>query len=144
FRNYVHLPAHQEAITAVATSPDGRHAASADRAGNILVWDVAAQRGLRWLAGHQGKVNSLAFAPSAAFLVSAGSDATVRFWEVATGAELVRFRDDESFTSVAYSRNGEHLLTGNRAGDVSLWDVRGARMLQDLESAFDEPVMTVA
>ncbi len=143
-RHYFQLPAHQADITAVAVSPDGRHAASADRAGHILLWDLATRRGLRWLTGHTNKVAALAFAPSAAFLASVGADASLRFWEVETGKELVRVWDDAPFTRLAYSRDGSHLLTGSRGGEVSLWDVRRAKLIQELESHFDEPVVTVA
>lgn len=143
-RHYFQLPAHQADITAVAVSPDGRHAASADRAGHILLWDLATRRGLRWLTGHTNKVAALAFAPSAAFLASVGADASLRFWEVETGKELVRMWDNAPFTRLAYSRDGSHLLTGSRGGEVSLWDVRRAKLIQELESHFDEPVVTVA
>jgi WD40 repeat protein len=144
FREYVPLQSHTDDVTAVATSPDGRHAASADRAGNVRLWDVRARQPLRWLPGHSGRVSGLAFAPSAAYLASAGADATLRLWEVATGAELVRFRDSEPFGSVAYSWDGEHLLTGNVAGDVNLWGVRQAKMIQALEGWFNDVVVAVA
>jgi hypothetical protein len=141
---YCPLEAHEDTVTAVAASPDGRHAASANRVGNIMVWDVAARRGLRWLAGHSERVNGLAFAPSAAFLASVGEDATARLWEVNNGAELVRWRDDQALSSIAYSADGGYLLTGNRVGTVSLWDVQRAKMCQELESPLRGRVFAVA
>ncbi len=143
-KTYIDLPAHEEAITALATSPDGRHAASADRAGNILLWDMTADRPLRWLPGHDGAVGGLAFAPSAAFLASAGADATVRFWEVASGQELARLREEEGVRGVAYSPEGERVLTGTEGGYVSLWDVRRTKRLQDLKSEPLGPILKVA
>jgi hypothetical protein len=141
---FCQLAAHEDDITAVAASPDGRHAASGDRAGNIMLWDAVERRGLRWLAGHNGRVNALAFAPSAAFLASVGDDATVRFWEVPGGKELVRCRDEKAVTSAVYSRDGALLLTGGCRGAMTLWDVRRARMIQDMESQFRGEVFTVA
>jgi WD40 repeat protein len=90
---------HSWNVRCVAVSPDGRLAASVDRGGTVILWDVSsgAQRG--HVAGDErtnsdivelrGRVagdrkNSLAFTPDGSKLLVGNGDGTVKVWDVAS------------------------------------------------------------
>lgn len=103
----------EDAVYAVAYSPDGELIASggADRA--ICLWDAKTRRLLRRLEGHEGTVASLSFAPSGDRLASGGLDATVRIWRVETGEqEQILKSAEERVWSVAFSPDGKILAAG--------------------------------
>ncbi len=72
--------AGDSAPSALAFSADGRWLASGHANGDVLLWDVNAQRALATLEGAQGAINSLAFSPDGARLYGAGQDSVIHVW----------------------------------------------------------------
>src|SRR5439155_12754747 len=76
--------AHDQTVTCVAFSPDGRTLAWAGpEDGSIQLVEIATGRKRHQLAGHRGRVQSLAFAPGGEFLVSGAYDTTALVWNLA-------------------------------------------------------------
>jgi len=91
------LEGHKDGGEALAFSPDGKRLATADHAGTVRIWDVAARKEIRRI---EARANSVAFSPDGRTLAVAGSvmarsedqlgDA-LQFWDVATGRTMQRF-----------------------------------------------------
>jgi WD40 repeat protein len=132
------LAGHQESVLSVAFSPDGQTLASGSQDHTVRLWDVATgqPRG-NPLTGHTYHVNSVAFSPDGQTLASGGCSKTdeerswhclqgeIWLWDVATGKPR-----GEPFTghagsifSVAFSPDGQTLLSGSGDGTFRLWDV---------------------
>ena len=79
------LRGHQREVITLAFSPDGRHLASADAGGGLLLWQVKGWRKQLTLAGHPRRIRIVAFSPGGELLASGGLDRSVRLWEVKTG-----------------------------------------------------------
>ncbi len=139
-------------ITGLAFSPDGRWLAYGHQK-TIRLWDVAGGVEYMALEGHTGMVEGLAFSPDGSFLASVGQDGSLRLWEVATGRELatlllemVEMGEPSApaatatpdpgdpmaslgdslnnwVTAVAFSPNGELLVTGFKKTPVTLWGI---------------------
>jgi eukaryotic-like serine/threonine-protein kinase len=129
--------AHSGYACSVAFNLDGKHLASVGADKLVKVWD--------WTTGENkfdapcdavhtfGAAYAAAFSPDGQQL-AAGSDGEVRVWDWRNRHLLYTFPGDEKHRiSVAFSRDGRRLATGNWAGSIRLWDV---------EAGGEEPLCT--
>ncbi|MHC1765136.1 MAG: hypothetical protein AB9869_12690 [Verrucomicrobiia bacterium] len=119
-----YLPGHREAITAIASSPDGQIVATG--AGftdtGIRLWEFPSFRSLGELSGHEKWVTGLQFSPDGRTLASASADQTVRLWDVATHrSKWVSKRLPQEVWRVCFSTNGQHLFSGSSDGSIQRW-----------------------
>jgi WD40 repeat protein len=98
-------------------SPDSRFLATASgRVGDeqqVHIWNVATGRELSATPKHHGSIWRAAFSPDGKALASISLDHVVHIWETATGRERLALRHPESVTTLAFSRDGGMLATGN-------------------------------
>jgi WD40 repeat protein/serine/threonine protein kinase len=112
-------------LLAMAFSPDGQTLVSGSNEA-VFLWDVQTGRPRRALVGTQRAglqaAGAVAFSPDGS-LVATGAMA-VRFWNAATG-ELVASLPSipAGVSSLAFSRDGRHLVSGTRRGEGLVWDV---------------------
>ncbi len=113
---------------ALAVSPDGSLAASAQRDGAITLWDVAAQKAVDRLLGHRDEVTSVAFSPDGTMLASGSWDRTVRLWDLRSRTELATLsgHTDEVY-AVCWADDNHTLVSGGNDGMIRLWDVQTRR-----------------
>lgn len=115
------LQGHQQGVTSLSFSPDGRILASGAIGGAIRLWEIASGRELLQLDAGVGPVTYVAFAADGKLLVAHGANMSVRLWDVSKDLEL-RQRE-KSFADVlaaACSPDGKLLALGNEAGAVRL------------------------
>jgi predicted NACHT family NTPase len=76
------LKGHQNLVTSLAFSPDGKVLASGSSDSTVRLWRPATGKELRRFEGHRGLVKSVAFSGDGQKLASAGVDTTVLVWDV--------------------------------------------------------------
>ena len=137
---------HQDSVSAVGFSPDGKLLASGSRDNTVRVWDLATGKELQRFS-HDSPVNAVSFSPGGKLLASGSEDKTVRLWDLATGKELQRFSHDSSVTAVSFSPDGKTLASGSgdvidKDNTVRVWDLATGKELHRL--AHDSTVNAVS
>jgi WD40 repeat protein len=121
---------HNESVTAVAWSPDGRRLATASDDHTAKVWDAETGRELVVLRG-QTNINCVAWSPDGKRLATAGFDNTARLWEAASGELLLTLPGHKAnIRSVVWSPDGTELATGSEDHTARVWDAAtGVRLI---------------
>ena len=131
-------------FTSVALSPDGKWIAGAMRGGLVRIFDAAASRPARTLAGHAAEAVSLAFGAGGTLAVG-GADGAVKLWRVAAAAgqpavsqppgasELRSFAADAAAVrSLAFGAGGRLLATAAAGPATKLWQAENGGELASL------------
>lgn len=120
-------------VYGLAFSFDGRQIVSAAADGTIQIWDAASgERVGQPMKAADAAVWTVAFSPDGRRIVSGDRDGAVRVWNL--GAEQSEWHvlhqpngdkrpeDRHGVTSVAYSSNGQRIISGSEDGTVRVWD----------------------
>jgi WD40 repeat protein len=108
---------HDEPISFIAFSPDGRRVAFADNFGGVVVRELASKRD-EFQVRLDSPVSALAFSPDGRWLVGGGTVA--RLWDLGTGRELARMVDEGSVSNVTFRHDGGQVaVAGEKA--IRIW-----------------------
>jgi hypothetical protein len=119
---------HADFITSLDFSPDGKHLASADRAGGIFISEATTGKNPRLLAGATEAVNQLAWRSDNRSLAAGCGDGQVLLYDPATERLVAKWTaHGGGVLSIAYSREGR-LLTGGHDTTARLWDETGKQI----------------
>ena len=120
------LRGHAGRVYSAQWSPDGDRIVTASQDGTARVWP--AQGGPpRVLRGHAEELGAAGFDAAGDHVVTAGRDGSVRVWQVrGSGEEVPVLRPGGHPTLLAWTPDGEHLLSGRSDGVIQLWDPASA------------------
>lgn len=113
-------------------SPDGKWIAAGNDDNEIMVWDTQTGKQRTTLAGFKGWAHQIAFSPDGTHLASANDNdgmrtsniaGTITIWDVASAKLLLTMQVSTlGTTSVAYSPDGQYLISGDWEGLGTVWD----------------------
>ncbi|KZV63426.1 WD40 repeat-like protein [Peniophora sp. CONT] len=123
---YINGPRHEDSVRALAFAPDGRHIASGDDSGRIVIWDMKINDRVGDTQPHPGDwVRALVFTPDGKYLLSAGDDCTIRGWHV-PGLEEAFIPSEchtASIRALVLSSDGHTLVTVSEDTFACIWEL---------------------
>jgi len=118
------------AIRCLIFMPDGQHIAAGDDAGGVSLLNSADLTVIKRVAEHSGAAQCLAAATGAALLVSGGNEGNLIAWDAGTlehrwsaAADKLQTAHEHPLSKLAVSGDGRLLASGDRSGEVRVWDV---------------------
>eukprot|EP00938_MAST-03A_sp_MAST-3A-sp1_P000635 g635.t1 len=116
------LTGHQQQVTHVSFSPDGRFIASASFDKKVKLWDGYTGKFLKTFSGHVGAVYQVTWSPDSTMLASASKDSTVKVWSVRTMKRLTNCpgHADEVY-ALDWAPNGTRVASGSKDRLVKMW-----------------------
>jgi hypothetical protein len=73
---------HEDVVTSVAFSPDGKFIVSGSRDNSLRLWDINGNQIGEPLQGHESWVRWVAVSPDSRSVISLSNDRTIRLWDV--------------------------------------------------------------
>ena len=114
---------HDEQVSSVAISFDGRRALSAGKDQVIRLWEFPKTKCLQELTGHYDWIRSIDMTADGRFAVSGSWDRTVRIWNLQTGAQLrVMSEQIKNVSQVRLAPDNRTIAVATASGEISLWD----------------------
>jgi WD40 repeat protein/tetratricopeptide (TPR) repeat protein/predicted Ser/Thr protein kinase len=106
---------HQDGITSVAFSPDGKTVLTGSNDKTARQWELATGKPIGQPLQHQGTVTSVAFSPDGKTVLTGSNDKTARIWDAATGKPIGSpLEHQDGVTSVAFSPDGTTVRTADK------------------------------
>jgi WD40 repeat protein len=140
------LKGHQEAVSSVAFSPDGKRLLTGSFDHSLKLWDVASGREIRTYAGpagQRGMVLSVAFSPDGKMVASGAGDNAARIWEVPAVDPLRSLACKDEIDGLALSPDGSRLATAGKDGVVRVVAAADFKLLFELKG-HNGPVTSVS
>lgn len=122
-------------ITACRFSDNEKYLASADEAGQIILWDIATGRELRHFSSSI-ELTGLAISPDNRLIAGCSRDCTIEIWNIASGQAA--WKNKVEFTRIvnlSFSPDGQFLLSETDNRHFQLWETGSGRLLRELEGS---------
>jgi len=116
---------HQDAILALAWSPDGTRVLTGSADETARIWDARTGQPIGAPLQHEGDVGVVAWDPHGIFVLTGSHDGTARIWLAGTG-QLVGapLQHQDTVYALAWSPDGTRVLTGSGDDTARIWDAR--------------------
>ena len=141
---------HDDGVSALAYSPDGRFLASLCRDRVVRLWEAATGRLVSRFQEQDIEFQALAFSPDSSALAAAGgnvqtgSNHAVHLWDTATGREIRQLSGhDSTVLGLAFSPDGARVLAVGSAQMV-MWDTANGTVLHRWKNAVPMGVLAFA
>jgi len=119
---------HAGPVNSVAFSPDGTKVLTGGDDGEAILWSAADGSEITRFTGHTGPVLSVAYSPQITKVLTGSADGTVKLWNAATGALIRSLSCGSTVACVAFSPDGNEILTGY-GRTVRLWNAADGGVL---------------
>lgn len=114
--------AHEDDITAMAFSPDGKTLATGDAGGSVRLWSLDPATIKKFLNGHTARITQVSFSHDGSRIATSSADGTIRIWS--GGGHVTTLEGHESFTSaLAVLPDRSAVATSGSDRAIRLWSL---------------------
>ncbi len=121
------LSGHEDTISQIKYSPDGKLIASVSWDRTIKLWDVGSGALVNTLKGHQDGINTIAFSPDGQTLISGSEDQTIKLWKLDGKPKLIKTLTghSDSIRAVTVSFDGKLIASAGYDNTIKIWNNSG-------------------
>jgi WD40 repeat protein len=116
---------HEDTVTALAFSRDGKFVATACADKKLRLWETGSGKLVREFDGHSAEIRAVGITPNGSKIISAGLDGTVRLWDLRSGKALDVISHEDGVECLAVSPDGKYLASGDRDWAIRLTRIDG-------------------
>ena len=129
------LPGHEDTVSQIKYSPDGKFIASASWDTTIKLWDVESGNLINTLQGHKSGINSIAFSNDGQTLISGSEDKTIKLWSLEDKPKLTKTLKGhtDSIKTVIVSSDSKLIASAGYDNKIMLWTISG-ELLQTIDA----------
>ncbi len=125
--------AHNDEITSVSFSPDGKQIASGSANNIINLWNLEGNKQVEPLKGHTSSITSISFSPDGRTFASGSFDTTIVIWSLDGKKKRTLRGHTSAVTSINFIYDGKILASGSADGTIKLWSVEDGSLLANLK-----------
>jgi len=127
------LTGHQQPVSAIAFSPDGRQLVSSSFDKTIKLWDTNSGKCVKTLLGHRNRIWTVAFSPNGRQIASGGDDNHTKIWDLERERCIKTIvGHTNAILSVKMSSDGSYLASGNEDTTIRIWSIDREKIVQTL------------
>lgn len=109
------LVGHEDNVSCVRFSPDGKQIATGSADMTLRIWDAVNGGEIAVLLGHEGALTCVQYSQDNLLLVSGGADYAVRVWHIRNAKEILVWKEfDFRIVSVDFSPDGTEVVISNQ------------------------------
>ncbi len=115
-------------IRSLQVSPDGQLVVAGSEGKTLTMW--IASSGVRFisLTAHYKAINQVAVSPDSKLVATCSDDNTFILWETANGKQVRLTSVQSGVRSLAFTKDGSAIITGEQNGTVTLWNLETGRL----------------
>jgi WD40 repeat protein len=129
---------HQDRISALVFSRNGRILMSGSSDGSIKLWDLANLTLISTLPGHGWEISAIALDPQGYLLVSGSGDGLIQLWEPETDELIANLaQHQERISALLIHPQKQILVSGSYDKTIRLWDLSNDQVIRTLKGHVD-------
>ncbi|QDU93491.1 WD40 repeat domain-containing protein [Lignipirellula cremea] len=132
------LAGHESWVGAMQFLADGKHLATGDFVGRLIVWPALEEQPepLFSVEAHQGSIRALATSPDGALIATVGNDHAVRVWSATTGEKVLDLVGHDCHVyNTAFHPSGQALVSADLKGVVRHWEIPSGKLIRSLDAS---------